>query len=84
MVPRTELDAAIDTMCDKLIDKLPECMRYTKQQLNFWRDMSWHMTIGHARDWLAIHNRAPEVREGTMAFIEKRPIDYAKVRAEQE
>jgi enoyl-CoA hydratase/carnithine racemase len=83
-VPRAELDAAIDTMCEKLIDKLPECTRYTKQQLNFWRDMSWHMTIGHARDWLAIHNRAPEVREGTMAFTEKRPIDYAKVIAEQE
>ncbi len=84
VVPRNELDTAIDIMCDKLIDKLPECTRYTKQQLNFWRDMSWHMTIGHARDWLAIHNRAPEVREGTMAFTGKRPIDYAKVRAEQE
>jgi enoyl-CoA hydratase/carnithine racemase len=84
VVPRNELDTAIDTMCEKLIDKLPECTRYTKQQLNFWRDMSWHMTIGHARDWLSIHNRAPEVREGTMAFTEKRPIDYAKVRAEQE
>lgn len=80
VVPRNELDSAVDQMCQTLEAKLPECMRYTKQQLNFWKDFSWHMTIGHARDWLAIHNRAPEVQEGCNAFLEKRPIDYDAVR----
>ncbi|MCA9243337.1 MAG: enoyl-CoA hydratase/isomerase family protein [Phycisphaerales bacterium] len=80
VVPRSELDAAVDRLADKLINKLPECFRYTKQQLNYWRDMSWHQTIGHARDWLSIHNRAPEVAEGMQAFVEKRPVDYAKAR----
>jgi len=80
VVSRGQLDAAVTTMCDKLIDKLPECVRYTKQQLNFWRDLSWHMTIGHARDWLAIHNLAPEVKEGIRAFSEKRAVDYDAVR----
>ncbi len=80
VVPRGELDSAVDEMCQTLEAKLPECMRYTKQQLNFWKDFSWHMTIGHARDWLAIHNRAPEVQEGCTAFLEKRPIDYDAVR----
>ena len=74
------MDVAVDELCSKLEDKLPECTRYTKQQLNFWRDFSWNLTIGHARDWLSIHNRAPEVREGIAAFVEKRPVDYAKVR----
>ncbi|MEK6799561.1 MAG: enoyl-CoA hydratase/isomerase family protein [Planctomycetota bacterium] len=83
VVPRSQLDAAVDAMCEKLINKLPECTRYTKQQLNFWRDLSWSMTIGHARDWLAIHNLAPEVREGIQAFVEKRPLDYERIRAEQ-
>jgi enoyl-CoA hydratase/carnithine racemase len=83
VVPRAQLDAAVDTMAIKLIDKLPECIRYAKQQLNFWRDLSWHTTIGHARDWLAIHNRAPEVAEGMQAFVEKRPVDYDKVRKAQ-
>jgi enoyl-CoA hydratase/carnithine racemase len=82
VVPRSELDSTIDALCDKLADKLPECTRYTKQQLNFWRDLSWHQTIGHARDWLSIHNLAPEVHEGIRAFQEKRPVDYAKVRKE--
>lgn len=80
VVPRDQLDAAVDAMCAKLIDKLPECTRYTKQQVNYWREMSWHQTIGHARDWLSLHNLSPEVHEGIQAFVEKRPIDYAKVR----
>jgi enoyl-CoA hydratase/carnithine racemase len=80
-VPRAELDAAVDAICDKLIDKLPECMRYTKQQLNYWRDMSWHQTIGHAKEWLSLHNMSREVHEGTRAFVEKRPVNYAEVRA---
>jgi len=82
VVPAAQLDAAVDTMAAKLIDKLPECIRYAKQQLNFWRDLSWHLTIGHARDWLSIHNLSPEVAEGMQAFVEKRPVDYAKARRE--
>jgi enoyl-CoA hydratase/carnithine racemase len=83
VVPRAQLDAAVDAMCSKLIDKLPECTRYTKQQLNFWRDFSWSQTIGHARDWLSIHNLSLEVREGIRAFLEKRPVDYEKVRKDR-
>ncbi len=83
VVPRGKLDEAVDALCEKLINKLPECTRYTKQQLNFWRDFAWHQTIGHARDWLAIHNLAPEVHEGIKAFVEKRPIEYDKVHRKQ-
>lgn len=80
VVPRAQLDSAVDAMCEKLIHKLPGCIRYTKQQLNFWRDFSWSMTIGHARDWLAINNLTQETKEGIAAFSEKRPIDYAGLR----
>lgn len=81
VVPRADLDAAVDEMCAKLADKLPESMRYTKQQLNFWRDLSWAMTIGHARDWLAMHNLSPETREAIAAFLEKRSVDHDRLRA---
>ncbi len=80
VVPRASLDAEVDDMCTRLAEKLPECMRYTKQQLNFWKDFSWSMTIGHARDWLAVHNRAPEVHAGLEAFNEKRRVDYDALR----
>lgn len=80
VVPYDELDAAVDVMAEKLFNKLPECLRYAKQQLNYWRDVSWHTTIGHARDWLSIHNHSAEVKEGISAFNEKRKINYKKVR----
>ncbi len=80
VVPYELLDDAVNVMAEKLFNKLPECLRYAKQQLNFWRDLSWHTTIGHARDWLSIHNLSPEVSEGISAFNEKRKINYKKVR----
>jgi hypothetical protein len=48
--------------------------------LSFWRDLSWHLTIGHGRDWLAIHNTSPETWEGVRAFAEKRLPDYEEIR----
>jgi enoyl-CoA hydratase/carnithine racemase len=81
VVPRAKLDEEVEAMADKLLDKLPECMRYTKQQTNFWRDLSWGMTISHARDWLTVHTGAYETFEGTRAFVEKRHIDYGALRA---
>jgi enoyl-CoA hydratase/carnithine racemase len=80
VVPRAQLDQKVDELVGKLIAKLPEKTRYTKQQLNFWRDLSWHLTIGHGRDWLAIHAASPETREGVRAFLEKRQPDYAEIR----
>ncbi len=80
VVPRKGLDAAVDAMAEQLVNKLPESTRYAKQQLNFWRDFSWSLTIGHLRDWLTVHTGSEEVAEGVRAFVEKRPIDYKKVR----
>jgi len=80
-VPRKDLDRTVNEMADKLVNKLPESLRYTKQQLNFWRDFSWSMTIGHVKDWLTVHTGSAEVAEGIEAFAQKRPVDYAKIRA---
>lgn len=80
VVPRKELDAAVRRMAAKLIRKLPEVTRYTKQQLNFWREFSWAMTIGHVKDWLTVHTGAAEIEEGIKAFNQKRPVDYMAIR----
>ena len=79
-VPRDQLDRRVDELVERLVAKFPEKTRYTKQQLNFWRDLSWSLTIGHGRDWLAIHNTSPETREGVRSFEEKRPPDYLEIR----
>ncbi len=83
VVPYDLLDDAVNVMAEKLYNKLPECLRYTKQQLNFWRDLSWHTTIGHARDWLSIHNLSDEVKEGISAFNKKRKVNYKKIRQQK-
>ena len=83
VVPRAELDSAVAEMAGKLLNRMPEILRYAKQQTNFWRDFSWSLTVGHARDWLSIHADAEETEEGLDAFYEKRPVDYAKLRRNQ-
>ena len=76
----SKLDAAVDALCARLLETFPECMRYTKQQTNFWRDFSFHLTVGHARDWLSLHSGSPEVYEGFQAFRERRGVDYLGLR----
>ncbi len=80
VVPRSQLDSAVNSLADSLVAKLPESIRYTKQQLNFWRDLSWAMTIGHAKDWLTVHTGSDEVREAIGSFVRKQPVDYMKIR----
>lgn len=82
VVPYEQLDQAVDVLCQKLIDKFPECTRYTKTQVNFWKDLSWNMTIGHAQDWLSLHFTSLEPYEGMTAFVEKRTPRYRELRQE--
>ncbi|HKZ63917.1 MAG TPA: enoyl-CoA hydratase/isomerase family protein [Thermoplasmata archaeon] len=82
VVPAKELDAKVREVADKLVDKFPECTRYTKAQVNFWKDFAWHMTIPHARDWLSLHFATREPWEGMRAFVEKRPARYRELREE--
>jgi len=80
VVPRAQLDEAVARMAKKLLQRLPNVTRYTKTQLNFWRDLSWGLTIQHARDWLGVHSNYPEIFEGMRAFKEKRLPNYKAVR----
>lgn len=80
VVPRAGLDAAVDDLCQRLIEKFPECVRYTKTQVDFWKDLAWHGTIRHAQDWLALHFASLEPWEGMTAFVEKRQPGYRRLR----
>jgi enoyl-CoA hydratase/carnithine racemase len=80
VVPRTELDKTVHELATKLENKLPDVTRYLKQQLNFWRDFSWSLTVGHTRDWLSVHSNSSETQEAITAFNEKRKPDYDTVR----
>jgi enoyl-CoA hydratase/carnithine racemase len=71
-VPAAELDTRVDEVVDKLARKLPQTTRYAKQQLNWWRDVSWHETVGHARDWLALSMLNEETQDAIRRFLERR------------
>ena len=81
VVPRAELDATVAALAETLRRKLPETIRYTRTQLNWWRDLVWAQTVTHARDWLAVHSGSDETREAVAAFHEKRPPRYDELRA---
>ena len=76
----SRMDEVVAELCDQLVHKFFECTRYTKAQLNYWKDTAWHATTGHARDWLSIHYSSLEPHEGMTAFVEKRKPDYVGMR----
>ena len=70
-VPADQLDAKVDEVVENLARKLPETTRYAKQQLNWWRDLSWHETVGHAREWLALSMLSGETKEAIERFLSR-------------
>jgi enoyl-CoA hydratase/carnithine racemase len=84
VVPRAKLDAAVAEYCTELLAKMPEIVRATRVQLNFWKDLPWAMSKGMAREWLTVHASSDEVEEGLMSFRQKRPPDYERLRSDIE
>jgi enoyl-CoA hydratase/carnithine racemase len=76
----SRLDAFVDDVAQRLLESFPECTRYTKQQVSFWKDLAWHSTVRHAQDWLTLHYASWEPVEGMQAFVEKRAPRYAMLR----
>jgi len=76
----SRLDAAVEALCAELVEKFPECTRYTRTQVGFWKELAWHQTVPHARDWLALHFASWEPNEGMGAFVAKRPVRYQMLR----
>jgi enoyl-CoA hydratase/carnithine racemase len=71
-VPAAELDGEVDRLVESLARKLPQTTRYAKQHLNFWKDLAWHATINHARDWLALSMMTDEPRAAIERFLSPR------------
>ncbi|HEY4659133.1 MAG TPA: enoyl-CoA hydratase/isomerase family protein [Gemmatimonadaceae bacterium] len=80
VVPRAKLDEEVLALAKQVLEKFPECTRYTKQQVNYWKEQAWYATVGHARDWLSTHFTTLEPYEGMRAFVEKRKVDFMGLR----
>jgi enoyl-CoA hydratase/carnithine racemase len=70
-VPAGDLDVVVDGWVESLARKLPQTTRYAKQQLNWWRDLSWNETVGHARDWLALSMLGDEAKGAIESFLNR-------------
>lgn len=79
-VDLSRLDEFVDALAEALLQSFPECTRYTKQQLNYWKDLAWFGTVRHAQDWLSLHYASLEPLEGMRAFVEKRAPNYRRIR----
>lgn len=75
-----KLDDAVDSLAHRLLGMFPECLRYTKAQTNFWKELAWNQTVGHAQEWLALHFATVEPYEGMHAFVDKRPPRVSELR----
>ncbi len=75
-----KLDEAVAELAERLLRMFPECLRYTKAQTNFWKELVWNQTVGHAQEWLSLHFATPEPFEGMNAFVDKRPARVSELR----
>src|SRR5437667_8711413 len=80
VVPYAELDAAVNELCRKLINRFPESLRQTREQLSYWKDTAWQATKAQTRDWLVAQFVSDEAREGLGALADKREINYQSFR----
>ena len=65
------LAPTVADLAANLARKLPETIRYTKTQLNWWRDLVWSQTVQHARDWLALSMATEEPQAAVRKFVSK-------------
>ena len=80
VVPLTELRAETERWCAALLEKSPTALALAKQSFNI--DSEQRAGIAQfAHTALNLYYGTEEAVEGRNAFVEKRPVDFAKFRA---
>ena len=72
VVPRAELDAAVDDWAAKLASKSPLLMRMGKDAMFRQQDMAFMDALDYLRGNLSMALSTEDVVEGVTAFMEKR------------
>jgi 1,4-dihydroxy-2-naphthoyl-CoA synthase len=80
VVPLTELRAETERWCAALLEKSPTALALAKQSFNI--DSEQRAGVAQfAHTALNLYYGTEEAVEGRNAFVEKRPVDFAKFRA---
>lgn len=72
VVPRGELDAKLDWLLARMLDKSPTAVRLGKQAFNAMRDMALRESLEYAQAMVPVMSSTADAREGMAAFQDKR------------
>lgn len=75
-VPADQLDAKLDWLLGRIVDKSPTGIRLGKQALGRVREMTTSNAIEYAQFMLANLARTADAKEGFAAFLAKRPPQW--------
>lgn len=72
VVPRAELDAKLDWLLARIVDKSPTALRLGKQAYHAMRDMGLRESLEYAQAMVPVMSSTQDAKEGMGAFQEKR------------
>jgi enoyl-CoA hydratase/carnithine racemase len=72
VVPAAELDAKIEWLIDRIIDKSPTAIRRGKYAMRAIGAMSFDEAIAYTESQIALLAMTEDAKEGLKAFAEKR------------
>ena len=75
-VPRAELDAKVDWLLSRILDKSPTAIRLGKQAFNAMRDLDLRASLEYAQAMVPVMSSTQDAREGMAAFQNKRPPQW--------
>jgi enoyl-CoA hydratase/carnithine racemase len=72
LAPRAGLDAKVDWLLARILDKSPTAIRLGKQAFNAMRDMGLRESLEYAQAMVPVMSSTQDAQEGMAAFQEKR------------
>ena len=72
VVPAAELDAKVDWLIGRLVDKSPTAIRRGKYAMHAIGAMSFDQSIAYTESQIALLAQTEDAKEGLKAFVEKR------------
>lgn len=72
LAPRAELDAKLDWLLSRIVDKSPTALRIGKQTFNAMRDMGLRESLEYAQVMIPVMASTEDAQEGMASFREKR------------
>jgi enoyl-CoA hydratase/carnithine racemase len=76
VVPPADLDAKVEWLLGRLVDKSPTAIRRGKVALRAIESMSFDQAIAHMEGQISLLSLTEDAREGMAAFNEKRKASW--------